>query len=170
MNEKNNAILMTLVGAVAKIFLTTFFLSFVLFLFAFSFGFPLVFEHRLISTRFAWSYFVNFLSGMSLYILFAAVGSVLIYFCVKGMSVVGKIFFITLATAFWGFLGGLAITGLYYGNRGDPPWIIMIWGVLKTQGKNEYLFSIVLLIAFAVSVIIAGISVVSYKVYHLVRK
>lgn len=145
-----------------KIFLSSCFLSMIVFFVTFLVFLPLIYEHRLISFRLSLGYVVNFLYSMSLYLVLSSVLSVVIYRFVKPMRVEGKIFFITFGTIFWAIVGALSTASLYWGGVSlhllNPFGVIAMWGNLWVV--LGFLFISFYLLVISVSVVIM------YKIYE----
>jgi len=134
----------------------------------FAVGLPLVFEHRLLSSRLSSWYVMNFFSGMVIYFFATAMLAVLVYLFVKNMSMEVRIFIITLFSVFLGTMGVLSTVSSYYGNQAYPFWLITWWAGFG-QGRTGYVLSFFILFLLLVSVLISGILIISYKAYRIAR-
>jgi len=153
-----------------KILFLVFCLTLFVFLFIFAVGFPLVFEHRLISSRLSPGYVMNFFSGMIFYFFLTGLLSVAVYFFVKNINMEWRIFVIAYLAFFLGVLGGIPTSILYYGNRANPFWIILIWQALVDPDKPWWTLKYIMYFLFIASAIIGVISVGSYKAYKSLKK
>ena len=157
-----------------RIFLITFFLSLFAFLLMFVVALPLIFEQRLLSSRFSSSYVFNFFYGMILYFFAIGMLSALVYIFVRNMNLETKVFIAVLIATFfvglWGIMGVVFTVGLYRGEPAHPLWVIGWLAVLGVNDNTAYGVRMYILFWFALSALIAGMLTLTYKARLILKK